>query len=76
MSDKDYRNSGYINIAWNADDGIWQVGGNFTDANNRQFDLGFFKVGPQTLIEAIALCAKQLGPTMNGKGIPRKERNR
>jgi hypothetical protein len=65
---------GYINITWNGKEGCWQIGGNFTDGKGKEFDLGFCKVGTTGLQDGIALVAKQLGPTLNGKGIERQRR--
>lgn len=70
--DKEYRNSGYINVSFDSESRQWSVGGNYTDDKNIQWDLGYAKVGSQGLQDAITLVAKQIGPTIAGKGIPRK----
>lgn len=74
-NDKDYRNSGYINITWNDTDKLWTVGGSYTDHTGKEWDLGWVKTGSQNIQEAIAIVGKQLGPTIAGKGIPRKPRD-
>lgn len=70
------RNIGYINFTWNERDKIWSVGGNYIDNAGKEFDLGYCKVGTQTVQEAIAIIAKQIGPTLAGKGIERQERKK
>lgn len=68
------RSVGYINFRYNAEEKIWSISGNFTDANGAEFDLGLVKTGTQCINEGISVIAKQIGPTLAGKGIPRQER--
>ena len=72
--DKDYRNSGFINFSYDSDDKCWSVGGSYTDEQNNQWDLGYVKCSGQGLQDAVAIVAKQMGPTLAKKGMPRKER--
>lgn len=73
-NDRDPRNSGFINLRW--DDGKWSIGGTYTDANNKQWDLGYIVTGQHCLNEAIATIVKQIGPTLNGKGMVKERRQR
>ena len=67
----DPRNKGFINMKQR--NGRWELGGTWTDGNGEEFDLGYIVVSPHGLIDGLTLLAKQMAPTMNGKGI-RKER--
>lgn len=71
-NERDPRNSGFINLRWA--DGKWSIGGTWTDGNGKQWDLGYIVTGQHALPEAVATIVKQIGPTLNGKGIEKENR--
>lgn len=70
----DNRETGFINFKYNRQDGVWKVGGSYTDDKGNEKDLGYAITGAQNIEQAIALIGRQIGPTLAGKGLARRER--